>query len=130
MLCIAAGGNIMAIAATAFTLSWTHSVERTQWHESWRIIEGHLQVVEAMVEGPGAGIAVPQGAQMTPNGWVYKPELPPLPRLMLAASGMTPSAWTLCTRDLCHELGAASGDPVAIWPAPACPRTSEHLHIR
>jgi hypothetical protein len=120
MLCIAAGGDLLVLAATAFTLSWTHSVERTHWHESWRIIGGQLQVVEARVEGPGAGIAIPHGARMTPKGWVYRPELPPLPRLVLAASGLTPSAWTLCTEGKCHELGAAAGEPVTIWAAPTC----------
>ena len=31
MLCIAAAGIITALATPSFTLSWTHSVERTQW---------------------------------------------------------------------------------------------------
>jgi hypothetical protein len=120
MLCIATGGNILALATTTFALSWTHSVERTDWRESWRIIGDRLQLVEASVEGPGAGIALPAGAEMTPRGWVFTPELPPLPRLVLAASGMTHSGWTLCAGSACRELGTAAGRPIEIWAAPIC----------
>lgn len=120
MLCIATAGNLLALAATTFTLSWTHSVERTEWRESWQIAGDRLQLVEASVEGPGAGIDVPEGARMTPTGWIYRPTLPPQPRLLLAASGMTPSAWTLCTPDLCHDLGATPSAPITLWSAPDC----------
>ena len=125
MLCIATGGTILALATTIFTLSWTHSVERTDWRESWRIIGDRLQLVEASVEGPGAGIALPEGAEMTPEGWVFTPELPPLPRLVLAASGMTQSGWTLCTGRACAELGTAPGPPIEIWAAPVCRGTRD-----
>ena len=120
MLCIATGGNLLALAATAFTLSWTHSVEQTTWREAWRVAGDRLQVVEASVEGPGAGIALPENARMTAEGWSYVPDLPPLPRLTLAASGMTPSAWMLCAESDCHELGAEAGAPVEIWVAESC----------
>ena len=120
MLCIATAGNLLALAATTFTLSWTHSVERTEWRESWQIAGDRLQLVEASVEGPGAGIDVPEGARMTPAGWIYRPTLPPQPRLLLAASGMTPSAWTLCTPDQCHDLGATASAPITLWAAPDC----------
>jgi hypothetical protein len=119
MLCIMAGGRILALATTVFTLSWTHSVERIEWRESWRIVGDRLHLVEATVEGPGAGIALPGGARMTPQGWVFKPALPPLRRLVLAASGTTLSGWTLCTDSECHELGSTVGKPIELWAA-AC----------
>ena len=120
MLCIVAGDTLLALAAAAFTLSWTHSVERTEWWESWQIADGKLQVIEARVEGAGAGIAVPAGARMTPQGWVFRPETAPLTRLVLAASGTTPSGWTLCTDAGCHELGATAGRPIEIWSSVNC----------
>jgi hypothetical protein len=119
-LCILAGGKLLSLAATAFTLSWTHSVEHTIWSETWRVAGDRLQVVEARVEGAGAGISLPDGAQMTPTGWIYQPDLPPLRRLVLAASGTTPSGWSLCAAETCHELGAEAGAPVEIWAAPLC----------
>ncbi len=122
MLCIATAGNLLALAATTFTLSWTHSVEHTQWRETWRIAGDRLQLTEASVEGPGAGIDIPADARMTPKGWIYHPALPPQPRLSLAASGMTPSGWTLCADGECHELGAKPGDDVELWAAAECGR--------
>ena len=120
MLCIASAGHLLALAATTFTLSWTHSVEHTRWRETWRLADDHLQLTEAMVEGPGAGIVIPDNAVMTPTGWLYHPTLPLQPRLLLAASGMTPSGWTLCASDECHELGARAGEEVELWAAATC----------
>ena len=120
MLCVAAGGNVLALATSLFTLSWTHSVEHTQWRETWTISGEQLQLIEAKVEGPGAGIDVPEGARMTPSGWIYHPTLQALPSLTLAASGMTPSGWTLCASGQCHELGKTAGPAIELWAAPAC----------
>ena len=119
-LCIAASGTIIALAANAFTLSWTHSVEKTLWRERWIVIENQLEVVEGTVQGSGAGIYLPDNAHRTGEGWTYVPALAPLDTLSLAASGMTPSPWTLCTEDQCLELGAEAGDTVTLWAAAQC----------
>jgi hypothetical protein len=120
MLCIASAGAVTALVASSFTLSWTHSVEQTQWEERWQVGAQELELVEASVEGSGAGIAVPPDATWTGTRWTYTPQMPPLPELVLAASGATPSPWTLCTADTCHTLGATAGEPVRIWSSPRC----------
>jgi hypothetical protein len=121
MLCIASAGTIAALAASSFTLSWTHSVEHTQWRESWVVQGDRMQLVEASVEGAGAGIAVPADAIWADGRWSYTPTLPPVPDLNLAASGMTPSPWTLCTPGgQCMALGAEAGDAVRIWAGKGC----------
>ena len=33
-LCILAGGKVTALALSAFTLSWTHSVQKSEWREA------------------------------------------------------------------------------------------------
>lgn len=119
-LCIAASGTVIALAANAFSLSWTHSVEKTIWVEEWRVESNRLVAVEAIVQGSGAGIAQPDDAVRTERGWTYTPTLPPLEKLTLASSGATVSAWTLCANGECIELGEAEGDPVSIWPGPGC----------
>ncbi|WMT89832.1 DUF1850 domain-containing protein [Pelagibacterium sp. H642] len=119
-LCIAAGGKIIALAATTFSLSWTHSVERTLWQEQWIVREGKLAITQATVQGSGAGIGLPDNAVRSEDGWSYTPDLPPLERLSLAASGATPSAWTLCADGQCLELGAAAGDTVVLWADGQC----------
>lgn len=123
MLCIASAGTVAALVASSFTLSWTHSVEKTQWREDWVVAGAQLQLTGASVQGPGAGIAVPPDAVWAEGRWSYVPSLPPIPELVLAASGMTPSPWQLCLPDgTCRLLGEEAGTPARIWAASACPR--------
>jgi len=42
MICLAAAGKTTVFAATAFTLSWTHSIEKTRWEEHWQVNAGKL----------------------------------------------------------------------------------------
>lgn len=119
-LCIAAGGAVLALAANSFTLSWTHSVEKTEWVEEWVIVDEKLKVVAASVQGSGAGIDLPENAIRTDEGWRYTPDLPPMETLVMAASGATVSAWTLCANGECLELGTVPTDPLALWSAANC----------
>ncbi len=115
-LCVLAGGVATRLAAAAFTLSWVHSVEGTEWRESWRVEPAGLVLAEARVKGSGAGMDPGEGARLEDGWWVWTPDLPPQPRLVLAASGATRSAWTLCTATRCLDLGATAADPVEIAP--------------
>jgi hypothetical protein len=116
VLCILAAGKTTAIAATAFTLSWTHSVEKTRWEEDWRITPAGLEIVEARVKGAGAGMEPPADAVFKEGWWVYAPKIPARPEIVLAASGATGAGWTLCASDKCVEIGAAAGAPVRLEP--------------
>lgn len=127
MLCVAAAGQLLSLAVTAFTLGWTHSVEHTEWLERWRVAGDFLQLEEAQVEGPGAGIHLPEDARRTATGWAYRPRLPPLPRLTLAASGTTGAGWSFCTELGCRELGDVSSAPIEIWAAADCTATASLL---
>jgi hypothetical protein len=121
MLCLATAGMVSALAASSFTLSWTHSVEKTQWRETWQVLDTALLPVEASVEGPGAGIDLPADAVWAEGRWTYVPRLSSVPELVLAASGMTPSPWRLCLPDgTCRDLGARAGDVTRIWAAEMC----------
>ena len=109
-LCIVAGGKTVVLAVSAFTLSWTHSVERTQWREDWRVMPAGLELVEARVKGSGAGMEPPDGAVLADGWWVYRPGLPPQRRVVLAASGATGGGWRLCAAGDCREIGAVEGE--------------------
>lgn len=113
-LCIAAAGKVAVIATTAFTLSWTHSVEKTEWRESWSVTPAGLQLVEAQVRGSGAGMEPPADAVLKDGWWIYQPRLGPQKSISLAASGATGSGWTLCANGDCQELGAAAGESVEL----------------
>ena len=52
-LCVLGGGEALRLAVAAFTLAWTHSVERVRWEEDWRVTPAGLELVEARVRGLG-----------------------------------------------------------------------------
>lgn len=119
-LCIAAGGTVVALVATSFSLSWTHSVEKTEWVEKWAVVEHKLRLEEASVKGSGAGIGLPDDAILRDGVWTYRPTLAPLRQLILAASGATPSPWTLCTNEACLRLGEGPGETIKVWATEQC----------
>ncbi|MCZ4348135.1 DUF1850 domain-containing protein [Devosia neptuniae] len=116
-LCILTAGKIVTLAVGAFSLSWTHTVERTQWLEHWRVQSDGLQVTEAIIHGSGAGMEPPPEAVRRDDGWHYRPHVPPVKEVVLASSGAGNSVWTLCGGDDCLTLGAEYGQPVRLWSA-------------
>ncbi|MER8632023.1 DUF1850 domain-containing protein [Mesorhizobium opportunistum] len=118
-LCILAAGKTVTLAVAAFTLSWTHSVERTRWEEDWKVTPSGLQVVEARIKGSGAGMEPPEGAVLKDGWWVYAPKVEPQRHVSLAASGVTSDGWTLCTFHGCRELGKEAGGSITLEPCAA-----------
>jgi hypothetical protein len=102
-LCLAAGGLVVRLALSAFTLAWTHSVERVRWEEDWRIEGTSLVLVEARIQGSGAGMEPPAGAVLEHGFWRYRPAMAPLARLDLARGSPVPD-WRLCTGGRCTAL--------------------------
>ena len=47
-LCVLTGTKVTTFAISFFTLVWTHSVEKVEWQEDWRIINSKLKIVEAL----------------------------------------------------------------------------------
>ena len=115
-LCVVAAGKALVIATGIFSLSWTHSVEKTEWGENWLVTGQGLELTQARVKGSGAGMDPGEGARLEDGWWVWSPELPAIPELVLAASGETVSAWSLCHPNGCLELGADAQEPVRIRP--------------
>jgi len=120
MLCVAVAGAVLAFATDHFTLSWTHSVARTRWNERWDVTETALRRIEAEVQGPGAGMEIPDDALRTTQGWRYTPRIPAQREVVLAASGETPGGWLFCTMEECRELGRQAGPPLRLWVGDSC----------
>ncbi|HYD65244.1 DUF1850 domain-containing protein [Azospirillum sp.] len=112
-LCVAlVGGALLAtIPAERFSLSWTHSVEKTEWREDWRIDGGRLVLARAWIKSTGAGMEPPDGARLEDGWWTWTPALAPQPRMILAASDHT-ADHTLCAAGSCRLLHAWFDRPV------------------
>lgn len=114
----AADAPVARLPVEAFSLVWTHSVERIEWREDWRIANGKLVLDEARVRGNGAGMEVPDGAKLVNGSWVYRPHVPPLDRLNLANSNFT-ADHRICVKDGCRNLADVTGvsdKPLTLYP--------------
>jgi hypothetical protein len=112
-LCLASAGAIKAIALTAFTLVWTHSIEKVDWQEDWLTTPAGLELVQARVKGSGAGMEPPPEARLV-NGWFqWTPKRPPMPEVALGNSGAA-GEWRLCRDGDCQTLSDILGHPVGV----------------
>ena len=119
-LCLAAAGLAVQIAAHDFTLSWTHTIEKTVWEEDWRIEAGRLHLLEARVKGSGAGMEPPASAVLRDGFYAWQPDIPPLKELVLRRAEQA-GDWSLCAIGRCATLVdwlSADADPVRLS---ACP---------
>lgn len=102
-LCLAAGLIIASLPLHAFTLAWTHSIEKIRWEEDYRIVDHRLVLVEARIKGSGAGMEPPDGAVLEHGIWHYRPPLAPLERLHLSHSPYI-ADYELCDNAYCRPL--------------------------
>jgi hypothetical protein len=103
-LCLAAGALATVLATDAFTLRWTHSVEKVEWQEDYRVVEGALVLQEARIKGSGAGMEPPEGAVLRDGWWTYRPAMGPIDVLRLTHSDFA-ADYRLCWQGACRSLG-------------------------
>ena len=116
-LCLGLAGVVWAQVPTAdFTLAWTHTIEKIRWEVDYRGTPDGLLLGEARVKGSGAGMEIPDGAELRDGTWHYQRQLPPLQPLRL---GRTPEAgdFQLCFDQRCHAMSEWLGPPKADRPA-------------
>jgi len=104
-VCLAAGVLAATLPVSAFTLAWTHSIEKIRWEEDYRVVAGRLVLDEARIRGSGAGMEPPPDARLEHGVWHYRPQLPPLARLRLTHSRYT-AGYELCTDGRCRPLAS------------------------
>jgi hypothetical protein len=110
-LCLASAGIVKTLSIAAFTLVWTHSIEKIDWQEDWRISAQGLELVQARVKGSGAGMEPPPEARLV-NGWFeWKPARAPMREVALGNSGAA-GEWRLCLNGGCRTLSEILGHPV------------------
>jgi hypothetical protein len=110
-LCLASAGVVKTLSVTAFMLAWTHSVEKIEWQEDWRVTPQGLEIVEARVKGSGAGMEPPPDARLIGGWFRWKPQLSKLPEVALGNSGVA-GEWRLCNDGQCQTLSGILGQPV------------------
>lgn len=118
-LCIAGADALVRIASLAFTLSWTHTVQKTRWEEDWRVEPDRLVIVEARVQGSGAGMEPPPEAVLRQGFYRWQPGTAVAELVLRQAPGA--GAWTLCAADGCATIAERLGrpaDPVRLTPCP------------
>ncbi|MGB5558714.1 MAG: DUF1850 domain-containing protein [Paracoccaceae bacterium] len=116
--CLIIAAAAVQLAGAEFELSWEHSVEKTIWRETWVINGDALELREAAVKGSGAGMDPGEGAVLGDGWWVWAPNLPPVEKLVLAASGATAGGWRLCSQDICREVGISADAPITVSVCP------------
>ena len=102
-LCLASAGVVKSLALAAFTLAWTHSVERIEWQEDWLVSGAGLELAQARVKGSGAGMEPPPEARLVDGWFQWQPHRPPFPEVVLGNSGAA-GEWRICSDGHCRTL--------------------------
>jgi hypothetical protein len=110
-LCLASAGVVKSLALAAFTLAWTHSVERIEWQEDWRVSREGLELAQARVKGSGAGMEPPPEARLVDGWFQWQPDRPPLQEVVLGNSGVA-GEWRICSNGRCRTLSEILGHPI------------------
>lgn len=122
-LCLALGAAVVALGADMAELRWTHSVQKTEWREVWRATPEGLRLEHAAVQGSGAGMEPGENAVLENGFWVWRPQRPPQPEMILTRSGFTGSDWHICINGACRAVGSyfpgsASDQDAKLKPCP------------
>ena len=110
-LCLASAGIVKALSVAAFTLAWTHSIEKVEWQEDWRVTAQGLELEQARVKGSGAGMEPPADARLVGGWFQWQPKRTAMPDVVLGNSGAA-GEWRLCSGGQCHTLSEIFGHPV------------------
>jgi hypothetical protein len=110
-LCLASAGVVKMLSVAAFTLIWTHSVEKVDWQEDWRVTSEGLELVQARVKGSGAGMEPPSEARLVDGWFQWRPARAQTPKVVLGNSGAA-GEWRLCQDGNCRTLSDIFGRPV------------------
>ncbi|ETR78344.1 hypothetical protein X566_12280 [Afipia sp. P52-10] len=107
-LCFASAGVLKTLQVAAFTLVWTHSVEKVDWQEDWRVAGDGLTLVAARIKGSGAGMEPPPEARLDRGWWRWQPAPVLRKQVVLGHSGAA-GEWRVCVDGRCNTLSELLG---------------------
>ena len=102
MICLSAGVMIATLALQGFTLSWVHSVQKSEIQEDYRLEAGGLVSSEARIKGSGAGFDPPTGSRLSEGWWRWQPASHH--RELILARSSAPGEWRICLDHSCQPL--------------------------
>ena len=105
-LCLALSGAVVSLNVAQAELHWTHSVQKTAWHETWRATPQGLLLAQAAVQSSGAGMEPGEDAVLKDGYWVWAPKRAPIQALPLTRSTYTGADWSICIDGACRTLGS------------------------
>jgi hypothetical protein len=114
-LCVATAAGVTRLTLAAFTLAWTHSVEKIEWQEDWLVEPGRLVLVESRIKGSGAGMEPGDDAVLRDGWWRWRPARE-VGELVLGDSGEA-GQWRICAPS-CTPLADPAHAPYRLH---ACP---------
>lgn len=112
-LCLASAGVIKVLSLGAFMLAWTHSIEKIEWQEDWRVTPQGLELIEARVKGSGAGMEPPPEARLEGGWFRWTPRRAALSEVALGNSGLA-GEWRICGDGKCRALSEIFGHPIGV----------------
>jgi hypothetical protein len=112
-LCLASAGVVKTLSIAAFTLVWTHSIEKVDWQEEWRITPNGLELMQARVKGSGAGMEPAAEARLVDGWFQWQPKRAPMPEVVLGNSAAA-GEWRLCSDGQCRALPEILGQPTGV----------------
>ena len=122
-LCLASAGVVKALSIAAFTLAWTHSIEKTAWQEDWLVTPAGLELKQARIKGFGAGMEPPPEARLV-DGWFQWVPQPVARREVVLGNSGAAGEWRLCHDGACRTLSEIFGHPIGanVTTMSACER--------
>ena len=109
-VCFATGTIAKMLQVTALSLAWTHSVEKIEWQEDWRVSPHGLVLVEARIKGSGAGIDPPPDARLIAGWWSWNSTPVERSEVILGQSDAV-GDWRICADGRCATLPEILGRP-------------------
>jgi len=113
------------VPTRAFTLAWTHSIEKVRWEEDYRVdidpatSQPRLHAVAARIKGSAAGMEPPPDAVLRGGWYHYTPAIANPPELRLTRSEFTPD-YDWCMTSRCQPMSSLIAQTGAITRATAC----------
>jgi hypothetical protein len=125
VICLVVAGVIRStLTVPEFTLAWNHSVQKTRWEERYRVDGGALNLIEARVQGSGAGMEPPPDARFDHGAWTWQPNTRHL-ELRLTQSAFA-GDYAICADGHCTGMSDLTGpvDDGTIVTVRVCPDVS------